>query len=115
MSARHCVIALYADSWNGSFQTVEEAKHKVDVLHRHCVGVGRDPAEIQKPVMMLVDPRADLDGFLTIAEQYARLGLDLIDVMPPVDERGPVGFASRLAEQVIPKVAQMDFGVNSPR
>ena len=99
------LVAQYADCWNGSFQTVEEAKHKVDVLQRHCEAVGRDPAEIQKTVMMLVAPLADLDGFLTIAEEYARLGLDLIDVMPPVDETDPVGFASRLGEHVIPKVA----------
>jgi hypothetical protein len=57
--------------------------------------------------MMLVDPLADLDGFLTTAEQYAGLGFDLIDVMPPVDETDPVGFASRLGEHVIPKVAQI--------
>jgi hypothetical protein len=56
-----------------------------------------------------------VEGFLTIAKQYARLGFDQINVMPPVDERDAVGFASRLAEQVIPSVAQMDVGVNSPR
>ena len=86
------LVAQYADSWNGAFQTVEEAAHKVDVLQRHCEAVGRDPAEIQKTVMMLIDPLADLDEFLTGAEQYARLGFDLIDVMPPVDETDPVGF-----------------------
>ena len=101
------LVAQHADAWNGSFQPVEEAVHKIDVLHRHCEAVGRDPAEIQKTVMMLVDPLADLDGFLTIAEQYARLGFDLIDVMPPVDETDPVAFVSRLGEHVIPRVAQL--------
>jgi hypothetical protein len=85
-----------------------EAAHKVDVLRRHCEALGRDPAEIQKTVMMLIDPLADLDGFLTGAEQYARLGFDLIDVMPPVDETDPVGFTSRLGDHVIPAVS--DFG-----
>ena len=101
------LVAQYADSWNGSFENVEEAAHKVDVLHRHCEALGRDPAEIQKTVLILVDPLADLDGFLTTAEQYARLGFDLIDVMPPVDETDPVGFVSRLGEYVIPEVAQL--------
>jgi F420-dependent oxidoreductase-like protein len=107
------LVAQYADAWNGSFQTVEEAEHKLGVLHRHCEAVERDPAEIQKTVMMLVDPLADLDGFLTIAEQHARLGFDLIDVMPPVDETDPVAFASRLGEHVIPRVAQMSVAENS--
>jgi F420-dependent oxidoreductase-like protein len=109
------LVAQYADAWNGSFQTVEEAAHKLDVLRRHCEAVGRDPAEIQKTVMMLVDPLTDLDGFLTIAERYARLGFDLIDVMPPVDERDPVGFASRLGEHVIPRVAQLSVVGNRAR
>jgi F420-dependent oxidoreductase-like protein len=101
------LVAQYADAWNGSFQTVEDAAHKIDVLYRHCDAVERDPAEIQKTVMMLIDPLTDLDGFLTIAEQYAKLGFDLIDVMPPVDETDPVAFASRLGEHVIPLVAQI--------
>jgi F420-dependent oxidoreductase-like protein len=109
------LVAQYADAWNGSFQTVEEAAHKLDVLRRHCEAVGRDPAEIQKTVMMLVDPLTGLDGFLTIAERYARLGFDLIDVMPPVDERDPVGFASRLGEHVIPRVAQLSVVGNRAR
>jgi F420-dependent oxidoreductase-like protein len=102
------LVAQYADSWNGAFETLEEAAHKVDVLSRHCEALGRDPAEIQRTVMMLIDPLADLDGFLTSAEQYAKLGFDLIDVMPPVDETDPVGFAGRLGDHVIPAVS--DFG-----
>jgi F420-dependent oxidoreductase-like protein len=104
------LVAQYADSWNGAFETVDEAAHKVDVLQRHCEAVGRDPAEIQKTVMMLIDPLADLDGFLTDAEQYGRLGFDLIDVMPPVDETDPVGFASRLGDHVIPVVSDFEVG-----
>jgi alkanesulfonate monooxygenase SsuD/methylene tetrahydromethanopterin reductase-like flavin-dependent oxidoreductase (luciferase family) len=101
------MVAQYADSWNGAFETLEEPAHKVDVLHRHCEALGRDPTEIQKTVMMLIDPLADLDGFLTSAEQYARLGFDLIDVMPPVNERDPVGFARRLGDHVIPAVSDV--------
>jgi F420-dependent oxidoreductase-like protein len=104
------LVAQYADAWNGAFETVDEAAHKVDVLQRHCDAVGRDPAEIRKTVMMLIDPVADLDGFLTGAEQYARLGFDLIDVMPPVDETDPVGFASRLGDHVIPVVSGFEVG-----
>jgi alkanesulfonate monooxygenase SsuD/methylene tetrahydromethanopterin reductase-like flavin-dependent oxidoreductase (luciferase family) len=52
------LVAQYADSWNGSFQTVEEAAHKIDVLYRHCDAVGRDPGEIQKTAIMRTDPVA---------------------------------------------------------
>ena len=62
---------------------------------------------------MLIDPMADLDGFLTIAEQYAALGIDLINIMPPEDTTDPVTFASRLGEHVIPRVAQIECGRNS--
>src|SRR6202008_1456395 len=44
-----------------------EAAHEVDVLRRHCEAVGRDPAEIQKTVMVLIDPPADLDELIAIA------------------------------------------------
>jgi F420-dependent oxidoreductase-like protein len=101
------LVAQYADSWNGSFETVEEVAHKIDVLYRHCDAVGRDPGKIQKTAIMVVDPMADLDGFLRTAEQYAALGIDLIDIMPPTDNTDPVAFASRLGEHVIPRVAQL--------
>jgi F420-dependent oxidoreductase-like protein len=106
------LVAQYADAWNGSFETVEEAAHKIEVLNRHCDALDRDPSEIQKTVMMLVDPLTDLDGFLTTAEQYAELGFDLINLMPPVDETDPVGYASRLGEHVIPRVAQLSVARN---
>jgi hypothetical protein len=108
------LVAQYADSWNGAFRTVEEAAHKVDVLCRHCDAVGRDPNEVQKTAMMLVDPLTDLDGFLTLAGQYAALGFDLIDVMPPVDETDPAAFAGRLGEHVIPRLAQLSVVGDQP-
>ena len=80
------------------------------MLYRHCDAVGRDPGEIQKTTIMIIDPMADLDGFLRTAEQYATLGIDLFDIMPPEDSTDPVAFASRLGEQVIPRVAQIECG-----
>ena len=77
------------------------------MLHRHCGALGRDPAQIQKTVMMIIDPLADLDEFLTCAKRYARLGFDLVNVVPPVDDTDPVGFANRLGDHVIPAVANV--------
>ena len=42
------LVAQYADIWNSMTTDVDELKHKVDVLNRHCDTVGRDPGEIRK-------------------------------------------------------------------
>ena len=39
------IAAALADEWN-TWTTPEVLAHKVDVLHRHCDALGRDPAEI---------------------------------------------------------------------
>jgi len=41
------LTARYADMWNG-FGSVDEIRHKLDVLQQHCRDVGRDPSEIVK-------------------------------------------------------------------
>jgi F420-dependent oxidoreductase-like protein len=41
------LVAQYADGCN-LFGDAETARHKLDVLERHCEDVGRDPAEITK-------------------------------------------------------------------
>src|SRR3954453_7274333 len=48
-------IAKYADMWNG-MGSVEQMRHKMDVLMQHCADVNRDPAAVikttaLKPVM----------------------------------------------------------------
>jgi alkanesulfonate monooxygenase SsuD/methylene tetrahydromethanopterin reductase-like flavin-dependent oxidoreductase (luciferase family) len=48
-------VARHADMWN-VMGPVDVLRHKLDVLHRHCEEVGRDPAEIEltagcKPVI----------------------------------------------------------------
>jgi F420-dependent oxidoreductase-like protein len=41
------LVAQYADACN-FFGNLDEIRHKLDVLERHCQDVGRDPAEITK-------------------------------------------------------------------
>ena len=38
-------VARYADMWN-AMGTVDEMRHKIEVLKQHCADVGRDPGEI---------------------------------------------------------------------
>jgi alkanesulfonate monooxygenase SsuD/methylene tetrahydromethanopterin reductase-like flavin-dependent oxidoreductase (luciferase family) len=40
------IAARHADGWNVPFLSPEVYAHKVEVLHRHCDDVGRDPATI---------------------------------------------------------------------
>lgn len=41
------LVAQYADRWNFG-GSVEDFRHKLAVLERHCAAVGRDPAAIEK-------------------------------------------------------------------
>jgi len=48
------VVAQYADWWNLVGASPEGYGHKIEVLHRHCTEVGRNPAEIRKTWMGVV-------------------------------------------------------------
>lgn len=45
------VVANHADWWNLVGVSPETYAHKIEVLHRHCAAVNRDPAEIRKTWM----------------------------------------------------------------
>ncbi len=49
------VVAKYADIWNHGGTDVDVFRHKIDVLHRHCEAIGRDPGEIELSVQARVD------------------------------------------------------------
>jgi F420-dependent oxidoreductase-like protein len=101
------LVAQYADVWNISLAAgpPDETRHKLDVLNRHCDDVGRDPVDIRKTLGILVDPLADVDGFVSRAAEYAALGFDLVNVIPLPHITDPVGFVSRLGDEVVPKLA----------
>ncbi len=99
------LVAQYADVWNSTAQTVDELKHKIDVLNGHCEKVGRDPAEIRRTAGLFRDPFEDPGDYLKTVESYAELGIDLINVGPLPGNPDPVGFVRRLGDEVVPKVA----------
>jgi F420-dependent oxidoreductase-like protein len=54
-------VARYADAWNLANVTPEEARHKDEVLRRHCEEIGRDPSTIERtlslgPLLIRDDP-----------------------------------------------------------
>lgn len=51
------LVARFADMWNVS-ASAERMQHLIGVIERHCQAVGRDPAQIEKTVMMPLCYRA---------------------------------------------------------
>jgi F420-dependent oxidoreductase-like protein len=99
------LVARYADACNLFATTPAEAKHKLDVLARHCEVEGRDPAEITKTILGGGDPVGDPDAFVADMEGYARLGIDLVEIMPLGPD--PAAMVSELGEKVLPRLAEL--------
>jgi probable F420-dependent oxidoreductase len=57
------LTAQYADAWN-SFGPPETYGHKNAVLDRWCRDIGRDPAEIERTVLISADDVANADKYL---------------------------------------------------
>ena len=68
------VVAEHADIWL-RFAGGEALAHKTKVLEEHCAAVGRDPAEIERSVLVGGDPET--------ADQELALGVTLFAVRNP--------------------------------
>ena len=100
------LAARHADVWTSTASTVDELKHKIDVLNRHCDTVDRNPAEIRRTAgMFFRDPFDDLDDYLKVLEDYARCGVHLVNVGVMPGNPDPVGFVRRLADELAPRMA----------
>jgi F420-dependent oxidoreductase-like protein len=103
------LVAQYADVWNSMAGDADELKHKIDVLHRHCEAMGRDPEQIRKTAggMLALNPFEDIDGYLTKVERYAELGVELINVGPLPGNPDPVGYIRRFGDELVPRLAEI--------
>jgi F420-dependent oxidoreductase-like protein len=99
------LVARYADACNLFAAEPAEVAHKLEVLDRHCADEHRDPATITRTILAMSDPLGDTDGFLASMEEYAALGIQMVDVMPLVED--PVAFVSRLGDEVVPRLTQI--------
>ena len=66
------IAARWADQWNLPGGDPDTLAHKVDVLHRHCREVGRDPAEIEVSVKVKAD--GDPHAFADLVGRYRACG-----------------------------------------
>ncbi len=103
------LVAQYADIWNSMSSEVDELKHKIDVLNRHCDTAGRDPAEIRKTSggLAMLDPFDDIDQYLKTVQRYADLGIETINVGPLPGNPDPVGYICRLGDELVPRLAEI--------
>lgn len=98
------LVAQYADACNIFAFGPEFVQSKLEVLHRHCDDLGRDPATVRTTILGGPDPLADPDGFLSAMERYAAIGVDLVQLRRPADDGS---FVHQLGERVLPRLAEI--------
>ena len=98
------LAARYADACNVFGSSPQDVAHKLDVLRSHCQDEGRDYDRIDKTVLAVRPALADVEGFIAAAGEYAALGVTELLIMP---DRHPVEFAEQIAEQVLPRLADV--------
>jgi F420-dependent oxidoreductase-like protein len=79
--------ARYAQHWNFVGGTVEEFRRKVEVLHRHCHQLGRNPGELTISSHIRLGPNGDPGPAVETAAAMAEFGLELAIVPLPVPHR----------------------------
>jgi len=98
------LVAQYADGCNLFATSAAEVAHKIEVLDHHCDDVGRDPSTITKTILAMGNSLDDPDEFLKRMEEYAKLGVTLVEVVPFTD---PVRTAARLCEDILPRLREI--------
>ena len=99
------LVAQYGDACNLFVTSPEETKRKLDILRGHCDAVGRDYDSIAKTIIGRVDPAGDVTEFLSTMEQYAALGVTLVEVAPSMPD--PARFVTQLGEKVVRPLASI--------
>jgi probable F420-dependent oxidoreductase len=86
------LVAEYADMWH-TFAEGDGFAHKSQVLDGHCAEIGRDPAEIERSVLVAGEPERvgtplrDLGATTFVVTIHERPGLDLTPVRSWLDWR----------------------------
>jgi alkanesulfonate monooxygenase len=98
------LVAKYAQACN--LFPSPELEHKLDVLREHCVAVGRDYDDIEKTVMMGLDPGErgeNIDSILENLQKMAALGISHAHgIVPGVWKLDPL---TTLGREVVPAIA----------
>ncbi|WP_405945591.1 LLM class F420-dependent oxidoreductase [Streptomyces prunicolor] len=100
------LVAEYADACN--LFHGPDLQHKLDVLRRHCDDVGRDYAEIEKTVLLPLDPGTrgeNVHALLTELRRLEHLGFD--HVIGPVRGADQLAALRLLGERVVPEITDI--------
>ncbi len=102
------LVAKYADACNIYLPDPDTARHKLDVLRRHCDDVGRNYEEIEKTVTLRMDlgrdgvtPRQIVDEYRTFAEMGFQTA---IAALPGVAGLTPLEVVGR---EIIPAIGAL--------
>jgi alkanesulfonate monooxygenase len=99
------LVAQYAQACN--LFNSPDVEHKLDVLRGHCEAVGRDYDDIEKTVIMPLDPGAggeNVDSLLAELERLAGLGFDEAHTRVPGD--ATIAPLELIGERIIPIAAK---------
>jgi F420-dependent oxidoreductase-like protein len=99
------LVAQYADACNLFATTPEEVAHKLAVLDQHCADLGRDPATIERTMILGGDPLADVDAFVDGLAAYAAVGIETVSISAPDLERAD--WVREVGRLVVPRVADL--------
>lgn len=99
------LVAQYADACNLFATTPDEVAHKLAVLDAHCADLGRDPATIERTMILGGDPLADVDAFVDQLAAYAALGIETVAISAPDLERDE--WVREVGRLVVPRVADL--------
>jgi F420-dependent oxidoreductase-like protein len=93
------IVARHAQMWN-SFGTPEVFRHKIERLNDHCERAGRDPATIEKSV--LLSGQFPLNEARHRIDEYAAAGVTHLIFSLSASANSDREFVRRFAEEIIP-------------
>lgn len=100
------LVAQYGDACNLFATSIEDVRHKLDVLRRHCDDLGRDYDEIHKTIVPN-NPRPSpdtRDEFVQQMADYAKLGVHAAILTPTTGS--PAAWIDGMAPAV-PQLAEL--------
>lgn len=89
-------VARWADHWNAGILTPDEFLHKLSVLEQHCADLGRNIDDIDKSLMVRMDPD-DLGAVEELYRIYGDIGVD----------EAIVNFPSPHDPDLVPRLAEV--------
>jgi len=99
------LVAKYGDACNVFTPSVDEVRHKLDVLREHCKNEGRDYDTVRKTILYTGESVGETERFVEEMRGYGELGIESVIVMPMGETA--VEQVKRLGDEVIPRLEKL--------